>query len=64
MKLVVDRDLCEANAICMREAPEVFLVNESDELVILVDDPAPQLLPKVREAIRKCPRGALSLRDG
>ena len=30
MKIEVDRDLCEANAICQRVAPEVFKVDDTD----------------------------------
>ncbi len=30
MKIRVDYDLCEANAICMEQAPEVFKVDEKD----------------------------------
>ena len=32
MKVVVDYDLCEANALCMDCAPEVFRVEEDDTL--------------------------------
>ena len=32
MKILVDTDLCEANAICMGCCPEVFRVEEDDTL--------------------------------
>ena len=63
MKLVVDRDLCEANAVCVRIAPEVFRVGEDDQMTILVERPAEALRAKVMEAIRRCPRGALKIED-
>ena len=34
MKVVVDFDLCEANAVCMKVCPEVFEVDENDFLII------------------------------
>jgi len=63
MKILVDYDLCESNAICMQECPEVFLVDERDELVILDSNPPEELRAKVEEAVRRCPRQALSLED-
>jgi ferredoxin len=61
MKINVDFDLCEANAVCMKVAPEVFLVDENDELHIKVKDVPDNLRAKVEEAVRRCPRQALSL---
>ena len=63
MKIRVDRDLCEANAVCMRVAPEVFRVDDGDQLHVLTETPATELLDKVQIAIRRCPRRALSLID-
>jgi len=61
MKLLVDYDLCEANARCMEAAPEVFKVDDSDNLHVLMEEPPEHLRRKVEEAIRLCPRQALSL---
>ncbi len=63
MKVVVDWDRCEANAVCMRAAPEVFRVDDDDRLHLLVVDVPPELHPKVERAVRACPRGALSLSE-
>ena len=63
MKIYVDRDLCEANAVCMDTCPEVFRVEEDDTLTILVESPDAALRPKVEEAVRLCPRQALSLEE-
>ena len=43
MKVIVDFDLCEANAICMDVAPEVFKVDDNDELQILLEKPPEEL---------------------
>jgi ferredoxin len=63
MKINVDFDLCEANAVCMKVAPEVFLVDENDELHIKVKDVPENLRAKVEEAVRRCPRQALSIEE-
>ncbi len=61
MKIRVDYDLCEANAICMEQTSEVFKVDEKDELHILQEEPTESLREKVEAAVRLCPRQALSL---
>lgn len=61
MKVIVDFDLCEANALCMEVAPEVFRVDENDVLHILLEHPGPELKAKVEEAVRLCPRQAISI---
>ena len=63
MKVVVDYDLCEANALCMEQAPEVFRVEEDDTLTVLLEEPPDALRAKVEEAVRLCPRQAISIRD-
>jgi ferredoxin len=63
MRVVVDRDLCEANALCMGAAPEVFEVGEDDVLRILDEHPPEALRPKVERAVRLCPKQALSILD-
>ena len=61
MKIRVDYDLCEANAICMEQAPEVFKVDDNDELQILIEEPPESLRKKVEESVRLCPRQAITL---
>jgi ferredoxin len=61
MKIVVDYDLCEANAVCMDVCPECFRVEDDDSLTILVERPPEKLRQKVEEAVRLCPRQAISL---
>lgn len=63
MKVIVDFDLCEANAICMDVAPEVFKVDDNDELQILLEKPPEELRKKVEESVRLCPRQAISIED-
>ena len=60
MKVVVDYDLCESNALCMDCAPEVFRVEEDDTLPVLIEAVPDELRTKVEEAVRLCPRQAIS----
>ena len=61
MKVVVDYDLCEANALCMDCCPEVFRVEEDDTLTVLIDDIPENLRKKLEESVRLCPRQAIVL---
>lgn len=63
MKILVDYDLCEANAVCMEQAPEVFKVDDDDNLHVLVESPGDDLREKVEAAVRLCPRQALAIQD-
>jgi ferredoxin len=63
MKVVVDFDLCESNAVCMDVAPEVFKVDDDDMLHILMENPPESLRKKVEEAVRLCPRQAISIKE-
>ena len=61
MRVVVNHDLCEGNAECMRAAPEVFVVGDDDQARLLRERPGEELRAKVELAVRRCPRQALSL---
>ena len=61
MRVVVDLMKCESNGMCMALAPEVFLVNDDDELVVLQETPDEHLRSKVVAAVKQCPKQALSL---
>ena len=63
MRVVVDRDRCEGNAVCVRIAPEVFALDD-DEYAMVTADPVPVAQETlVKQAIAECPRAALSRRD-
>jgi ferredoxin len=61
MRVVVDLSQCESNALCMAAAPEVFQLDDDDELHVLLEEPPPELLERVEQAIRTCPKQAISL---
>lgn len=63
MTVSVDRDLCEANGVCVGLVPEVFHLDDQDDLQILQPEPGPELLDRVRHAVGSCPRTALRMTD-
>jgi len=62
-KVVVDFDLCESNAVCMGILPEVFEVREDNFLYVLQENPPDALRPQVEDAVRQCPRQAISIAE-
>ncbi|CRK59562.1 putative ferredoxin [Alloactinosynnema sp. L-07] len=61
MKIEVDRDQCEANGVCVGVAPEVFELDDDDELHI--SEPDGDIDPRrVAQAVASCPKVALTLR--
>ncbi len=63
MRIVVDFDLCESNAVCMDIAPEIFEVRDDDFLYILDETPSEDLRPKAVEAVRRCPKQAIAIAE-
>ncbi len=63
MRVIVDLTRCEANAVCMGIVPEVFELDEQDQLIVLQERPAPEFADRVREAVRQCPRQAISVEE-
>jgi ferredoxin len=63
MRVVVDYDRCESNALCMAAAPEVFEVRDDNFMYVLQEEPPEELRPKVEEAVQRCPKQALKLED-
>jgi ferredoxin len=63
VKVHVDFGLCESNGVCMGVAPDVFLLNDDDTLSILQSDVRPENQDAVLEAVRQCPRQAISTEE-
>ena len=63
MRVVVDEKQCEANAICVGLAPELFeLPDDSDVVRVRRAVVADEALA-VRDAVRLCPKQALSIEE-
>jgi ferredoxin len=61
MRVVVNRTLCESNAVCARLVPEIFVVDDDDRLQITQEQPPEALRERVEHAVRRCPKLALSI---
>ncbi|MBF4162142.1 ferredoxin [Nocardioides acrostichi] len=63
MKIKVDFDLCESNALCEAMAPEVFELDDDDYLVVKAEHTTSETLEDVKRAVAACPRAAISLEE-
>jgi ferredoxin len=63
MRVMVDRDLCEANGICAGLAPEVFDLDSEDYLHIVAPEVPAGRADAVRRAVASCPKQALRLAE-
>ena len=61
MKVVVDFDICQSNAVCMETAPKVFEVRDDGYLYVLNENPSEGQRAEVEEAAERCPTGAISI---
>ena len=61
MEIRVDRDLCEANAVCCGLAPDIFELDDDEQLVIKLPDPPADRVERVQLAVSRCPKNALEL---
>lgn len=59
-----DYNLCEANGICVGIDPEVFELDDDDNLQILRPQVTPENRPRIQQAVDSCPRAALSIDPG
>jgi ferredoxin len=62
-KIEVDWGLCESNGVCMGIIPEVFQLGDDDMLTVLQEDVTPENEEQVRDAVRQCPRQAISISE-
>ena len=64
MRITVDPNRCEGQAVCVGLAPKVFELNDDDEMVRVVVDEVPEDLEKrARKAVDKCPMAALKIEE-
>ena len=60
-RVVVDYDVCESNALCEAMAPDVFELDDNDDLQ--VEDPTvtDENRERVEQAVAACPKSALRI---
>jgi ferredoxin len=63
VRIVIDWNLCESNAVCEQLVPEVFRVGEDDELEVLDEHPPEELRARLDEAVNRCPKAAISIAE-
>jgi ferredoxin len=64
MKVVLDVAKCEGFASCVLSAPEVFDLDEQDNVAIVLDtEPPATLRADLEAAVRACPVRAITLAD-
>jgi ferredoxin len=63
MRVEADWDACEANAVCAGLVPEVFEVDDDDNLQITPGDVPAGLEQRVRHAVGSCPKLALRIEE-
>ncbi len=61
VRIVVDRLKCESNGLCVASVPDVFEIDDADELVVLNEEPSEDRRTALELAVRMCPKQALSL---
>ncbi|HKN52585.1 MAG TPA: ferredoxin [Amycolatopsis sp.] len=59
MEIGVDRSLCEANAVCVGFAPDIFDLDDDEELVIRSGEIPADQVELVSQAVTGCPKNAL-----
>jgi ferredoxin len=60
VRVRVDPEACEANGICVSLVPELFSLDEDDQLQIRDGAVPPGLTGQARRAVLSCPKAALT----
>jgi ferredoxin len=47
----------------MAAAPEVFQLDDDDQIHVLMEEPPPELRERVEQAVRTCPKQAISIEE-
>ena len=62
MRVEVDRDRCEGNAVCVGIAPELFELDDEDYAIVTADPIPADQEALAAQALAECPRAALNRR--
>lgn len=64
MKILIDFDKCIAAGHCVTAADDIFAQNEDDGIVYLLCEDIPaERREAARNAARRCPTGAIEIRE-
>jgi len=63
MRVVIDELLCEGHALCEGIAPDIFEVGDDDMSRVRIDPIPPDRYEAVQNAVRACPKQAISIEE-
>lgn len=63
MRVIVDLDLCECNALCVGLAPTIFELTDQDELRVLDEHPEDDLRADLLAAAAACPKQVITVAE-
>lgn len=63
MRVEVDRDRCEGNAVCVGIAPDLYDLDDEDYAVVKLDPVPAEEEALAEQSIAECPRAALIRHD-
>jgi ferredoxin len=61
MRIVVDSDLCEGFAACVKVMPDVFVLGDDLPVTIRIPRPDESRRAELLDAVARCPRAALTI---
>jgi ferredoxin len=64
MKVILDEFRCDAHGVCVDACPEVFALDDEDDIVRIIDpEPDERLRESVQRAAEICPKAAITIQD-
>jgi ferredoxin len=64
MKVVIDELRCDAHGVCVSVCPEVFDLNDDEDVVRVIDEhPDESLRDRIAQAVLQCPKAAITIED-
>jgi ferredoxin len=64
MKVRVNELRCDAHGVCVDACPEVFALDDDDDVVrVLQEEPDESLRASLERAARLCPKAAITIDD-
>lgn len=61
MNVVIDWGLCEGNGACALEAPQIFEMDDDDNLIVLEQTQSENQRGALEAAARACPKRAITI---
>jgi ferredoxin len=62
MKVILDQLRCDAHGVCVTACPEVFALEDTDDIVrVLTEEADESLRGKLKKAAQGCPKAAITI---